>query len=174
MMRAPTAATAVRAPRATDRSCRNFKQRPTASQGTAPVDRLLHRLDRVHQRDRGQWSARCPAHEDRGPSLTIKELDDGKVLLHCFSGCSVENIVGAIGLTLADLFPRTGPTPGAGTSPLRLRLPAYQALEILAFESTVIGVIGTDLVAGRQITEADRERLVQAVARVLRISEATR
>jgi hypothetical protein len=50
--------------------------------------------------------ARCPAHHDRGPSLSITERD-GKVLVHCFGGCTVEAICAAIGIGLHQLF--TGP-----------------------------------------------------------------
>jgi hypothetical protein len=128
----------------------------------------------VQQRGRGQWSARCPAHDDRGPSLTVKEADDGKILVHCFSGCSVEDVVHAIGLSLADLFPRARPAPGAGAGPQRLRLPAYQALEILVFESTLIAVIASDMAHGKTISDVDHQRLVQAVGRVTQILEATK
>ena len=51
------------------------------------------------------WEARCPAHADKTPSLSINEGADGRVLLHCFAGCSVEAITGALGLKKADLMP---------------------------------------------------------------------
>ena len=68
-----------------------------------PVDRLLDRLDKVRGRN-GQYMARCPAHDDRGPSLSIGEGDQGSVLVHCFAGCSTEAVVNAVGLELSDLF----------------------------------------------------------------------
>ena len=69
-----------------------------------PVEQLLGRLERVKGRN-GSWTARCPAHADKGPSLAIREADDGRILLHCFAGCPVENVVGAIGMDMTDLFP---------------------------------------------------------------------
>ena len=51
------------------------------------------------------WMARCPAHDDANASLSIGVGDDDRVLLHCFAGCSVEAIVAALGLTMADLMP---------------------------------------------------------------------
>jgi len=48
--------------------------------------------------------ARCPAHDDTQPSLSITEGRDGRVLLHCFAECPTEKIVSAIGLTMRDLF----------------------------------------------------------------------
>jgi hypothetical protein len=50
------------------------------------------------------WTCRCPAHDDRNPSLSINVGDDGRVLLRCHRGCSIEEIVGSVGMTLADLF----------------------------------------------------------------------
>jgi hypothetical protein len=67
---------------------------------------LVARLDRVRRRP-GGWVARCPAHEDRNPSLSIRDGDDGRVLLHCHRGCTVEAIVAVLGLELADLFERS-------------------------------------------------------------------
>jgi hypothetical protein len=67
------------------------------------VGELLDRLDRVKRAGDG-WQARCPAHEDRTPSLSIREGDDGRVLLKCHAGCSVEAIVDALGISISDLF----------------------------------------------------------------------
>lgn len=61
-------------------------------------------LDRPRPTNRG-WINRCPAHADHSPSLSIREGDDGKILLHCFAGCTPQEICEAIGLTVSDLFP---------------------------------------------------------------------
>ncbi len=53
----------------------------------------------------GRYSCRCPAHEDRNPSLSVALGDDGRALVHCHAGCTPEAIVAALGLTLADLMP---------------------------------------------------------------------
>jgi putative DNA primase/helicase len=44
---------------------------------------------------RSSWSARCPAHKDRKPSLSISESADGKILVHCFV-CSQEAVIDAL------------------------------------------------------------------------------
>jgi hypothetical protein len=49
--------------------------------------------------------ARCPAHDDREPSLSIRSGNDGRVLLHCHPGCSPEEVVKAAGIRMSDLFP---------------------------------------------------------------------
>lgn len=46
----------------------------------------------------------CPAHDDKNPSLVITEGDDGRILLKCHAGCSVESICTALGITITDLF----------------------------------------------------------------------
>ncbi len=67
------------------------------------VQDILHRLQGV-KGGAGQWSARCPAHDDRQNSLSIAVGDDRRVLLRCHAGCSVEAITGALGLSVKDLF----------------------------------------------------------------------
>lgn len=73
-----------------------------------PIDRVLDAIrtqgGRVKQSG-GQWMCTCPAHDDRKPSLSVKEGDDGCVLLNCFAGCSVDAVAGAVGLEMRDLFP---------------------------------------------------------------------
>jgi hypothetical protein len=50
-------------------------------------------------------AARCPAHEDRSPSLSFAEGADGRVVLFCHAGCEPEAVVRALGLSWSDLFP---------------------------------------------------------------------
>ena len=69
------------------------------------ADALISKLDKVKRTGNDRWQARCPAHDDKGPSLSIRETEDGRVLVHCFAGCSVPEIVQAVGLELSDLFP---------------------------------------------------------------------
>lgn len=53
-----------------------------------------------------RWIACCPAHNDINPSLQITEMQDGRLLLHCFSQhCGAIDIVNALGLNLGDLYP---------------------------------------------------------------------
>ncbi len=50
-----------------------------------------------------QFSAKCPAHEDKSPSLSISEVEGGKILLHCHAGCSYESITAAIDLPRPEI-----------------------------------------------------------------------
>src|ERR1035437_1149540 len=57
----------------------------------------------------GKWQARCPAHSERSPRLNLGEAKDGRILLHCFAGCTLPEILAALGLCVCDLF--EGPPP---------------------------------------------------------------
>ncbi len=72
-----------------------------------PVDRVLEKLPDAKKTTKG-WSARCPAHEDGTASLSIAEGDDGRALVRCHAGCTVDAICGAVGLRLVDLMPDNG------------------------------------------------------------------
>ena len=50
-----------------------------------PVERVLSKLPEAKRNGKG-WHARCPAHDDRQPSLSIAEGDDGRALMHCHAG----------------------------------------------------------------------------------------
>lgn len=66
---------------------------------------LLDRLHNVKPKSNGRYVAACPAHEDQDPSLAIAVLDDGRILVKCFAGCSAADVVAAVGMSLSDLFP---------------------------------------------------------------------
>ena len=72
---------------------------------TNNINMLLEKLKKVSPKGKGQWMACCPAHEDRSPSLAIKENHDGRILLKCFAGCGAADVMQAVGMTLSDLFP---------------------------------------------------------------------
>lgn len=111
------------------------------------LDTLLSRLDKPRQTGPGRWLACCPAHADKSPSMTIRELDDGRVLIHCFTGCPPADILAAVGLEFADLFPPKPPTdPHA--KPERRPFPALDILKALALEATIV------LLAARDMLEA--------------------
>src|ERR1035441_8951471 len=64
---------------------------------------ILTRLEGAKPESKG-WKAKCPAHDDKSPSLSITEGSDGRVLLHCYAGCTPADICSKLGLKLADLF----------------------------------------------------------------------
>lgn len=120
---------------------------------------FLSRLDGVRGRD-GSWSAKCPAHADRSPSLSVKELGDGRILVHCFGGCGTDAILAALGLSMTDLFPE----PLAHHMPARRGdFTAMDALRGLTFESSVVAIAAADLAEGRPV---DASRVCIAAGRI--------
>lgn len=68
-----------------------------------PVDLVLSKLENP-KRSSGCWVAKCPAHDDSHASLSVREFPDGSAGVKCFTGCSTDMVLAAIGMTRRDLF----------------------------------------------------------------------
>lgn len=136
------------------------------------ADALLSRLEGVRCTGSGRWIARCPAHDDRHASLSIRELDDGRVLVHDFAGCSVEEVLSAAAVTFAMLYPERP----VGDQIRRERRPfnAYDVLACVGFEALVASVAAASLARGDALSDVDRERLSIAASRLGRAAEVAR
>lgn len=132
---------------------------------------ILPLLTKVRKRQAGQYSACCPAHADNGPSLSVRENPDGAVLLHCFAGCEVSAVVAAIGLELHDLFPPRDIPDTAPKRAARLLTPG-QALDLLHDEAQFIGIVAGNIGQGVELSEDDRQRVMQAAGRVSYVRSA--
>ncbi len=145
------------------------QDRPAHHTGALPdVDILLSRLERVRQYGKG-WAARCPAHQDRSASLSVAVGNDGRILCHCFASCGIVDVLAAVGLTLADLFPARirDDSPECRRE---LREAARQAqwraaLGVLAFEARVVSIAAYDVLRGH-LRDADGHRVALAVERI--------
>ena len=137
---------------------------------TGPIEVLIKRLDSVQEKERGKWVAKCPAHDDKSPSLAIKEAGDGTILIRCFAGCSADDITSAVGLELSDLFPKqenfNHSQPG---KPQRKPFNAADVLRAVIHEITVIAVIAGKL-RNEGLTIEDSARLTLALQRVFAAS----
>jgi hypothetical protein len=130
------------------------------------ADALLSQLENVKRTGDGRWLARCPAHADRRASLTIRETADEKVLVHCFAGCTVHEVVGAVGLDLADLFPPRPADPAQAGKPERRPFPAADVLRAVSFETMIVSIAAADIAAGKKIKPTDLDRLRIAAGRI--------
>lgn len=135
------------------------------------ADALLSRLDAVKHTGHGRWIARCPAHDDKHPSLVIRELDDGRVLVHCFAGCSVEEVIAAVGLTFDALYPERA--LGHHFKPERRPFPAADILQCVAFEALIVSIAASNIANGIPSSDEDRARLSRASERLQGAVEAT-
>ena len=129
------------------------------------IETLISRLDGVKETGHGKYVARCPAHDDKSPSLAIKECGDGRILIHDFAGCETEDVLAAVGLNFSDVMPER---IGTEHSYKRMRQPfdARQVLATLDHESLVVSIIGADFIEHKEIDEDTWSRLGDAVSRI--------
>ncbi len=122
------------------------------------ADVFVERLDHCKQTGNGKWIARCPAHDDRGPSLSIGEGHDGRILIKCFAGCGAADIVAAVGLTLSDLFPE-------GSLDHHMR-PVLRKSKSREHDELVVEIMKSNIEAGKKISSQDKEAALQAFKRL--------
>jgi hypothetical protein len=141
------------------------------------ADKLLSRLDGVHQVAHGRWRARCPAHDGKNRDvLSIGETTDGTVLLKCFHGCSAAEVVAAVGLDLADLFPASD-WQATGAHAARPRRPRvdWPALILAAERDLLLCKIALHKIAiGRPIADIDAAACQAAATRVYQTIQEAR
>jgi len=137
----------------------------------AAAEKLLGRLQGVRPCGTGAWMARCPSHEDRSPSLSIRELEDHTLLLHCFAGCASGAILGAIGLELRDLFPVPLSHRVAPRHRGMHHHAACDALRVLRGDSLIVAIAAGNLAAGQTLDDHDLKTLFAVAARCRRIAE---
>ena len=112
---------------------------------------FLHGLKKVRRSSPGEWVACCPAHNDKSPSLAVKQADDGRILIHCFAGCYVQEVVAARGVDLGDLFPER--LIGEKLTPIGFN--PRTLLKAMAFNAMIVGLVAGDIVEGRPVSEKD-------------------
>ena len=131
--------------------------------------KFLERLNRVSRTGDGTYRCECPTHG--GHSLSVKLLDDGRILLKCWAGCETESVLAALGMTFADLFEKSlGEFSPVRRNPWSTR----DVHELIIRESLTVSVIASDLLDRRTIVENDWQRLAQAVNRLAQIAGAVR
>lgn len=109
---------------------------------------LISRLEFCRPTGRNRWTARCPAHEDRDPSLSVTEADDGRILIKCFAGCGALDILSAVGLEWSALFP-----------PAQDRYrPLHSRRSDDEHERMVLAICAADREAGKRLSAADKAR----------------
>lgn len=163
-MNRPTKSPGAR--RRTEAHVQNIRPQLTAS----PSALLLPRLEGTIKTGKG-WRARCPAHGGKSASLAITEGDNGTLLLHCFAGCQVHDVLTAVDLQMSDLFVRRDLRSMTPSERSQLRqaalLPRWRAaLDVMATEATVLLIAARQLGDGLPLDETDLSRLRMAAVRV--------
>ena len=130
---------------------------------------LLSRLEYVKGRDGGPWMARCPAHRDRHPSLRVTQLDDGRVLIFCHAGCGAADVMGAVGLTLRDLFPE-GSRGTLGPSPIQRN--AAISLKTIQHAALKATMLLSDVARAKVVTPAQADLAARLTAEIWQALDA--
>jgi len=134
------------------------------------IEKILERLDGVRTTGNSTWIARCPAHDDKNPSMTLREADDGRVLMHCFSGCPVEHIVASVGLEMTDLFPDSRETH----KPVSRPLPAADVLRCINQDLYLMHIYARQMAHGAEMTAGDRSQMADCAHRIAAAIEVAR
>jgi hypothetical protein len=119
---------------------------------------ILERLEMVRKTGNSKWIARCPAHKDGTPSLSVTEVNNGnRVLIHCHAGCGALSILESIGLDWSALYPE-----GDNYSPL-----FKSGREQRAIDDMIVAIAQAKLDKGERLSEPDKQALIKAKLRTL-------
>jgi DNA primase len=135
-------------------------------------ENLVSRLDSVRPSGKDRFLAKCPAHKDGSPSLSIRVADD-RILLHCFAGCAAADVLAAVGLSLRDLYPERVTHDGAPIRPNHYHA-RDAALRGLREEITLVAIAAANLRNGVPFDDEDWHRLEQAEIKCRTILELIR
>ena len=120
------------------------------------VEELLDKLEKVRSTGKDKWTACCPVHGDKRPSMSIAEKD-GRVLCHCFScGANGLDVVEALGLPKSVLFEKELPK---GHIPKKLK-------EEVSIDRLVIKGANEMQKSGKSLSYNDFKRLRLAKSRI--------
>ena len=121
--------------------------------GVNPVDETMavfRAAGRKVKRNKGGWLVSCPGpsheHGDRNPSLSVDVGKGGQVVLYCHAGCSIDDVLAAVGLTFGDLFPDdSGSLRSSGSSRSGRLVAVSDAGQVV--EDSSRGVVGGGILA---------------------------
>jgi RecA/RadA recombinase len=125
--------------------------------GGAPIDVLLARINGVKKSGKG-FMCSCPAHG--GHDCLSVEEKDGRVLVHCFAGCSAQEVVESVDLRLSDLF-------ADSLNPDRARDYSIQSATSARTQARMVIDIGAACIQrGDELTDENIAELAAAQSRI--------
>ena len=114
---------------------------------------ITEKLEYCRQVSSDKWIARCPAHDDRSPSLSVKAISNDRTLIHCHAGCGANDILDALGLDYSALYP----DEGENYPPAQNRRQKAAEKEI-----TVAILLGEYMKQGKRLTESEKQLVIKA------------
>jgi len=128
------------------------------------IEKILERLDGVRKSGKG-YIAKCSAHDDKTPSLSVTELPDGRILMKCFAGCPTHDVLTAIGLEMGDLFPDGCLGEFRGFQQIEEDINNRKKAKG-SLDETILAMAKSDRAAGKRLSPRDLEIERQAYMRV--------
>lgn len=119
------------------------------------AETIVSRLEFCKQSGPDSWIARCPSHDDRGPSLSIKDAGGGRTLIHCHAGCGALDVLTALGLDWDALYP-----------PTDRNYKAEKRQHERSVDELVVEIALADMASGKTLSREDRDRAAQAMKRL--------
>ena len=133
------------------------------------IEIILSRLNKVKKDSKeNKYTALCPSHDDRNPSLFICELPDRRIKIVCHAGCGGNQILESIGLRLKNLYPESLGEFKSEKRPIS----SSHGLKMIGYESTIILACAGFLREGKELSEANFARMVEAVTRIQNVLRA--
>lgn len=130
------------------------------------AEEFLARCDKVKRTGPGRWICCCPAHDDKNPSMNVKEIADGTLLVICRAGCSPDEVREATGLPWSAFFPVAGKHTHAEYRRESRSFPAQEVLAALDFELEIVRIGFCDAISGKPINDEDQKRFWLAHKRI--------
>lgn len=137
-----------------------------------PLEQFEAGLQAAGCKRHGRDAWQCPAHDDGRASLSVKEGDDGRVLVHCHAGCTPESIVKTVGMRMGDLFPNPS-GPRARQKPKTVAIYSYhdeqgsELFQVVRFEPKDFRQRRRDGVGGWTWTLGETRRVLYKLPEVL-------
>ena len=132
----------------------------------SPLENFLSRTTNSRYVE-GEYRCSCPgplhARGDKNPSLSVKECEDGAIILYCFAGCSAYDIVSAVGLTMRDLYPQQ--------KKANYLLDYKYMYESISNEAIVLACAAQDISSGKTLSKEDLNRLQKCALRLAGFSQ---
>jgi hypothetical protein len=126
------------------------------------INDFLSYFEKSFRSGKDEYQCLCPAHQDKTASLSIKNLPDERILIHCFAGCAANDILGAVGLTFDDIVPkRLG-----DFKPVSKPFNPYAVLKAISNETLLVALAGLEVANGKTLPQEDKDRLMIAVNRL--------
>jgi|Laugrespbdmm15dd_1035085.scaffolds.fasta_scaffold41965_2 hypothetical protein len=126
------------------------------------IHEIIGYFEKAYKSGENEYQCLCPAHNDKNASLGVKQLSDGRILINCFAGCGITDILGNVGLSLDDIVPkRLG-----DFKPVRKAFNPYSVLKTVSHETLLVALASIELSKGKTLPLEDHKRLMLAAERL--------